>query len=175
MNGGTLFMLTCTLPVDAEIFSIDWPDAPEQFGRPSRRRKRFYESFARGLQRVLVLHGDSHAPETRAALVTTLRGKLLDFLLIDGDHSYEGVLADFRIYSSFVRHDGLIALHDIAGDETVTRERLGYSFGVSRLWSEVRERYEHWEFVDEENLKQRWGGGFGVIRWSERDSGWSGV
>lgn len=37
----------------------------------------------------------------------------MDFLFIDGDHAYEGVKADFEMYSPLVRKGGLVALHDI--------------------------------------------------------------
>lgn len=36
----------------------------------------------------------------------------IDVLLIDGDHSYEGVKADFERFEPFVKEGGLILMHD---------------------------------------------------------------
>lgn len=36
----------------------------------------------------------------------------IDFLFIDGDHSYEGVKLDFELYSKLLSDNGLILLHD---------------------------------------------------------------
>lgn len=44
--------------------------------------------------------------------VATLPFQVIDYLLIDGDHSYEGVLADYKFWSKLVRVGGRIAFHD---------------------------------------------------------------
>jgi predicted O-methyltransferase YrrM len=36
----------------------------------------------------------------------------IDFLFIDGDHSYEAVKRDFNLYFDFIRPGGTIVLHD---------------------------------------------------------------
>ena len=36
----------------------------------------------------------------------------IDFLFIDGDHSYEGVKLDFDLYSTLLSKNGIIMLHD---------------------------------------------------------------
>jgi len=36
----------------------------------------------------------------------------IDFLFIDGDHSYEGVKTDFDLYSNILSDRGIIAIHD---------------------------------------------------------------
>jgi hypothetical protein len=36
----------------------------------------------------------------------------IDFLFIDGDHSYEGVKKDFDLYSKIVSENGVIMIHD---------------------------------------------------------------
>jgi len=84
---------------------------------------------------------------------------------IDGDHEYEGVLADFNAYLPLVRPGGLIAFHDIVPDEFArTGHRTAgsqcYGGGVYKLWHELAARFEHREFV------QSWdqnGFGIGVI------------
>jgi hypothetical protein len=89
----------------------------------------------------------------------------LDILFIDGDHSYEGVKADFLAYSSMVRPGGLIAFHDIVSDNEARgrAKSLAWSGGVPRFWNELKHLFDAAEYV--ENPEQD-GYGIGVIRWS---------
>lgn len=67
-----------------------------------------------------------------------------DAILIDGDHTLEGVTADWETYRDFAP---LIAFHDIVGDgqfEKVTRRKVE----VPTLWSRIKaERYNVVQFV----------------------------
>ena len=60
-----------------------------------------------------IIYGDSHDPLTRQALLGVLKGRPVDMLFIDGDHTYSGVKADYDMYSPLVRAGGIVALHDI--------------------------------------------------------------
>lgn len=40
----------------------------------------------------------------------------IDFLFIDGDHSYEGVKLDFELYSTILSDKGVIMIHDTDGE-----------------------------------------------------------
>jgi len=40
----------------------------------------------------------------------------IDFLFIDGDHSYDGVKKDFDLYSQILSDSGIIMIHDTDGD-----------------------------------------------------------
>jgi len=40
----------------------------------------------------------------------------IDFLFIDGDHSYEGVKKDFELYSQILSDSGIIIIHDTDGE-----------------------------------------------------------
>lgn len=44
------------------------------------------------------------------------QGIQIDFLFIDGDHSYEGVKTDFELYSQILSENGIIVIHDTDGD-----------------------------------------------------------
>ena len=57
------------------------------------------------------------------------KGELVDFLFIDGDHSYRGVKSDYEMYNSLVRPGGIIAFHDIGKNE---------EGGCSQLWEEIK-------------------------------------
>ena len=54
--------------------------------------------------------------------------RCLDFLFLDGDHSYAGVQFDYFHYAPLVRPGGLVALHDILDRPTSQ---------VARLWREI--------------------------------------
>jgi predicted O-methyltransferase YrrM len=59
----------------------------------------------------------------------------IDFLLIDGDHSYEGVKADWDLFSPFLRPFGVAVFHDTTwGLHGVNRADMG----VPRFVEELR-------------------------------------
>ena len=47
--------------------------------------------------------------------------KKIDFLFIDGDHNYEGVKADWNLYSPLLTRGSLIAFHDTSWAEGVKK------------------------------------------------------
>ena len=128
---GTTFLFARAAAPGALVVSLD-------LGLEEARR-RAAALFARGGQRVVCLKADSHRAETVREVEGLLAGRPLDFLFIDGDHSYEGVALDFEMYSPLVRPGGLIAFHDIVpvadGDE---RHTVG---GVPRFWRELKGRH----------------------------------
>jgi predicted O-methyltransferase YrrM len=83
-----------------------------------------------------------------------LGGSPIDFLFIDGDHTYEGVKRDFELYSPLVKKGGIIAFHDIA----VHPEKLKCFVNV--FWDELKKDYKYQEFIEDKN--QGWGG-IGVL------------
>lgn len=64
-----------------------------------------------------------------------------DLTLIDGDHSYEGCLADFELVK---KHSKIIAFHDIVG--------MGVP-GVIKVWNDIKvkyqDEYDFFEFIDQ--------------------------
>lgn len=150
--GGTLFLFTKMATPNAKIISIDYPDGYGGYYRPSRIE--FYKSFATNEQSMSLIKGDSHAAETKRQLEQALQGELIDFLFIDGDHSYEGVKMDFEMYGDLVRKGGIIAFHD----NKPTKENAWS--GVIPYWDELkRSEYQTEEFFGDEDT---WGG-MGVL------------
>jgi predicted O-methyltransferase YrrM len=84
--------------------------------------------------------GDSRKPET---IVTKIPNKL-DILMIDGDHTYEGVKDDLNNYTPLVKSGGRIILHDVCS---------GYDPGVRQAFDEFIEQTE-WDA----NIYESWVG-----------------
>jgi cephalosporin hydroxylase len=64
---------------------------------------------------VVQILGDSTQIEIVNKVKEVLNGKQVDFLFIDGDHSYQAIESDFLKYKDFVRKGGYIGFHDIIG------------------------------------------------------------
>ena len=149
-RGGTLLFLTRLASPQATIMSVDLPGG--RFGGGySARRRWFYQRFARGAQQLHLLQGDSHSPEMLDRVKAAFSGQPLDYLFIDGDHTYEGVKQDFELYAPLVGKGGVITFHDIVEGPP---DCVG---GVPRFWREVRSGFRHWEFV-----KDPLQGGYGI-------------
>jgi predicted O-methyltransferase YrrM len=99
-------------------------------GGYSLQRAAIYRRFASPEQKVHLLRADSHAPETRDRVIELFAGEPVDFLFIDGDHSYEGAKQDWHSYAPLVRPGGLIAFHDISMNFAETH--------VKQLWDEIK-------------------------------------
>ena len=152
-NGGTLFLFSHTASPNATLISIDLPGGPFGGGYP-RWKIPLYKSFAKKSQRLYLIRADSHDPKTLAEVKAILGDKKLDFLFIDGDHTFEGIKMDFEMYSPLVRRRGPIAFYDIVEHppETVCE--------VSRFWNEIKHNYKYTEIVKDWN--QKWAG-IGVL------------
>lgn len=134
-SGGTLFAWVRASRAAELVISIDLPDG--RFGGGyDRRRGKLYREFAadRPHTKMVMLRADSHAPETLRAAREALGGRPIDFLFIDGDHTYAGVKNDFEQYGALVAPGGMIAFHDI---RTTGRERE-----VSALWQELKTHHD---------------------------------
>jgi len=148
-NGGTLLLWTRVVPDDTHLISLDLPEGDFGDGY-ARWRAPIYRSFAVGSQRIDLVRADSHAPSSLIEIQQLLNGKLIDFLFIDGDHSYEGAKKDFEMYSPLVSPEGVIAFHDIVHCPPGSR------CDVDRLWAELKLQYDSGEFIKDAN--QDWAG-----------------
>lgn len=83
---------------------------------------------------VHILDGSSHSEDMYYRVKSILGDRKLDFLFIDGDHSYLGVKLDYVMYKEFVKPGGWIGFHDIKDCEFHRRENCY----VNLLWDELR-------------------------------------
>ena len=133
--------------------TVDLPGGAFGGGYP-RGHSSLLRSFARTQQTICLVRSDSHSPSTLEQVSRLLDGGI-DFLFIDGDHTYEGVRADFEMYSPLVREGGLIALHDIVQGP---HETVG---DVPRFWNELRARETSADEIVADHRQGGWG--IGVI------------
>lgn len=153
-NGGTLLLFCRAAAPDATVISLDLPGG--MFGGGySLIRVPYYKAFASEAQNVHLLRMDSHSPQGINKVRGILGTRQLDFLFIDGDHSYAGVKQDFLTYGQMVRPGGLIALHDI-----VTAEKKDGG-EVPRFWIEIREMYSGEEIIERPDQQEM---GIGLLR-----------
>jgi predicted O-methyltransferase YrrM len=152
-RGGTLFLLSRVASADARLASIDLPGG-EFGGGYERMRAPLLRTFCRERQTLKLIRADSHDDRTHEEVRRWLAGRLLDFLLIDGDHSFEGIRSDLVTYGPLVRAGGLIAIHDIVSGPP---DWVG---GVPCFWPIVKHVYETKELVDD--FEQR-GSGIGLV------------
>jgi predicted O-methyltransferase YrrM len=92
-----------------------------------------------------------------------LKDRKIDLLFIDGDHRYSGVKKDFRMYSTLVKQNGIIVLHDILYHPKVPQCK------VNKFWNEIKRRFQYREFIDRQD-DRGWGrwGGIGVLYYKTR-------
>lgn len=154
-KGGTFYLwwnICCGLTI-----SIDLPGGAFGGDRLTPddllRRDDMLRSLGPG---VALIRGDSHSQQNTRFVAKMLNGEKLDFLFIDGDHTYEGVKQDFLMYSPFVSPSGWIAFHDINDSEWHRANNVG----VYKLWAELKGK--KLEF----NSHQNWAG-IGLIQGGE--------
>ena len=133
-QGGTLALLCRAASSDALIISLDLPGSRYSGAVPFLNKGSWRGPLLRAMrgpgQDVRIIDGDSTAPASVELFRAALGGRKLDLLLIDGDHTFEGVKSDFELYSGFIRPGGVIAFHDIQpGFEDA-------GVAVSRFWKE---------------------------------------
>lgn len=156
-KGGTLYAWCQAAHPEALIVSIDLPEGLFGGGY-SPEEARAFQEFARPGQQLHTLRRDSHARRTVWRLRRLLKGRAIDFLMIDGDHTYKGVKRDWEIYEPLVRPGGLIAFHDILEHPEQPLCK------VDELWAELAPHHRTVEFADPDDDRGhgQWGG-IGVI------------
>lgn len=136
-NGGTAMFWANMVGKDGEVYTVDIGSV-EKCYRQTEFEKQIVE-----------LVGDSHEKSFQQEIINAVKDPV-DMLFIDGDHSYEGVKDDFNSFYTLVRENGFIVFHDIV-DSDYHRERGCF---VAKLWEEIEEKYETFEFIEKRNLPE---------------------
>jgi len=113
-NQSTLFCID-TWENDAMIYQDD-DQADENLIKKSTLLQ-FENNTAKYRSKIKMLRGWSYdmIDELKSSTDT------LNFLFIDGDHSYEGVKKDWNLYKQFLKKGSIVAFHDISWAKGVTQ------------------------------------------------------
>jgi len=154
-RGGTLYLWAQAATDDATIVSVDLPGGKFGGAYPAARIP-FYQSFARDNQKLHLIRDNSHSQKTLSRVTDCFSNLPIDFVFIDGDHTYEGVKSDFSLYAPKVKNGGIVAFHDILPRPDMPEIQ------VCRFWDEIKTRYKFEEIIGPE-----WTGrkiGIGMLR-----------
>lgn len=152
-KGGSLYCLTQAAPAGATILSIDieYPVS----------RKFAHREFAKTGQRIVCIEGDTKDPKTFSKAALALSGEKLDFLFIDGDHEFAGVVNDYARYSPLVKKGGIIAIHDIHPINPLVKDTKAYVGQVPAFWNAIKQAgFSTEEVIEDPNQD---GKGIGII------------
>ena len=152
-KGGSLFCLTQAAASNATIISID-------IDYPFERRMAF-RKFAKNNQRIITTKGDTRDPNTYEKTRRILKGRKIDFLFIDGDHSFNGVVNDYVRYAPLVKKGGIIAFHDIHPVSAQMENSKAYVGDVPIFWDTLKRVGFLIEEVIEDPKQQ--GKGLGIL------------
>ena len=128
-KGGMLAAFCAVAGEDATIVSVDLEGGP--FGGGASDAQLRSRANVKPRQKLHLVRGDSLDPAIRER-TASLTPKGVDVLFVDGDHSYDGVSGDFRMYSRLVVPGGIVAFHDI-----LTTLSVEPGCEVDRLWGSL--------------------------------------
>ena len=100
-RGGSFKIWEQVLPVGGRLIGVDIQHVQTEI------------DISKSDRNVILLVLDSHNPQTVDVVKQELNGRPVDFLYIDGDHSYDGCKSDFEMFSPLVRQGGLVGFHDV--------------------------------------------------------------
>lgn len=149
-HGDTFHAVGLALPKGSLLVAVDLPGA--RSGKTAGGKcPNSYEALYRAAsdlkkrgQKAVVIIGNSHSPEIVGSIS---KYSPFDAVFIDGDHSHDGVRADWHNYGPM---GNLIAFHDIRAEDK----------GIASLWNELKQQYRHTEFAFYDR------GGIGVL-WND--------
>lgn len=140
-EGGSLFMLSRILPPGATIISVDLPGMAWGRRDSGTRKQLIAERLRADGFTVHLVERDSSLPETAAEVSRLLEGAPIEALFLDGDHAFDGVLADFQNYQPLMKEQAPIIFHDIARAARLPKVEVHY------LWRVLKTFLPHVEFV----------------------------
>ncbi|MFH1457415.1 MAG: class I SAM-dependent methyltransferase [Patescibacteria group bacterium] len=157
-RGGSLHAWCKIANSNAMLISIDLPKGRFGGGYSKNDIKKF-KTYKKINQKLHFLRMDSHKKTTKQKLEKILNNQKIDFLMIDGDHTYQGVKKDWELYNSLVNKGGIIAFHDIVE----TPREPGCQ--VDKLWKRIKNKNKIKEIIDHKSnyhIYDQWGG-IGII------------
>jgi cephalosporin hydroxylase len=129
-TGGTLYQWLINAAKGTRVMSID--QGPENWvpPDPTFNNSVWWDWVPDGAL-LYALMGDSHDPEM-VKKVQAITGGGIDWLFIDGDHTYQGVKADWDLWSPHINKGGVVAFHDLKSPDWAPHIQVG------KLWQELK-------------------------------------
>ena len=140
--GGTLWYWS-QLPNLAQLVTVDLPTDWKPLAADVRAAR---EQWMQWMPKLVDVQADSHNPATVARVRDALHDQPIDVLFVDGDHTYDGVKADWLAWSPLVRRGGLVALHDTWPNGT------RHEPGVVQFVDELRHELPSIEWTDPDGV-----------------------
>lgn len=143
--GGTFYRMAEVMAPKSLMVSVDWPvDHTPKVLEPVETLKMNCRRIGEMGHHVELFIGDSHANST---IQMVEEFAPFEFVFIDGDHSYEGVKADWENYGPMGK---MVGFHDIAGPVE----------GCVKFWNELK---ASGEFKTDEFINPQAGMGIGIV------------
>jgi len=156
--GGTLFEFMKHAPVSCSIVNVDVLVSPfdGRYEQQKAGHDYVWQQWARDLstnkKKLELTTIQRPSMYAVAEVVAKLKGKI-DFLFIDGDHTYNGVKVDWEFYRPYLHEGSVIAFHDIYRRTAIDE--------VWKLWNEIKAAGYHTKEYSSVEGQDDWG--IGVV------------
>lgn len=150
-RGGTFYAVAKSMPVGSTVVALDLPQACWGQDSADDLNGVIAQLCSEGYD-AHVFYGDSQTQLMADSIAS--RFEAFDMILIDADHTYQGVKRDWELYGPMGKY---IVFHDIIGDGC--RDRVtDLPVEVPVLWRELRKTHHHFEYVGKDSIM-----GIGVL------------
>jgi hypothetical protein len=141
LDGKVYMEIGCAQLGTFEKFRIILPDDGLAIGLDGRSYDNWdeYKDYVKtlpGCQNVHISKAGLHHKLAVPWVKKILKDRMIDFLLIDGDHNIEPTELDYVDFSPFVRSGGIIAFHDLDFGAYNRGERFGQ--GAAAMLSKLK-------------------------------------
>lgn len=144
--GGALKQFIARAQPGATVVSVDL------YNLPYADNRHLYADWA--AQSGATVHAIAGNSRDLATVAQAAQHGPFDWIMIDGDHRYRSVRADWEAYRELAAPGGVVLFHDILDNRKAHPE-----IEVARLWAEIKAAYRTDEIISGNG---KWGG-IGVV------------